>query len=78
MVKIMKSKLFFFVISLFVAYGCATKKNVKENKTDIQRDSIFITKTIKEVERVTDTLTIEEPCDSLGNLNSEIAYFGTV
>ena len=64
----LQNKLFFFGISLTLAFGCVAKKTISSTKTNLQRDSIFITKTIKEIERFTDTLTIEKPCDSLGNL----------
>ena len=59
-----KLSILLIVLSL---YNCKPKKIYIEN-TKIERDSIYLTKTIKEVERFTDTLTIEQPCDSLGNL----------
>lgn len=63
----MKKVLFFFTIS-FIVFGCTSKKIVTEYKDRVVKDTIFTTRTIKEVERYTDTLTVEEPCDSLGNL----------
>ena len=54
------------IVVVFFA-NCKPKKIYIEN-TKIERDSIYLTKTIKEIERFTDTLTIEQPCDSLGNL----------
>ena len=59
-----KLSILLIVLSL---YNCKPKKIYIEH-TKIERDSIYLTKTIKEVERFTDTLTIEQPCDSLGNL----------
>lgn len=59
-----KLSLLLIVLSL---YNCKPKKIYIEN-TKIERDSIYINKIVKEVERFTDTLTIEQPCDSLGNL----------
>ena len=49
-------------------YRCSSKKTIVEYKDRIVTDTIV--KTIKEisVERFIDTLTIEQPCDSLGNL----------
>ena len=48
-------------------YNCKPQKIYIETiKTE--RDSIYINKVVKEVERFTDTLTIESPCDSLGIL----------
>lgn len=59
-----KLSLLLIVLSL---YNCKPKKIYIETiKTE--RDSIYINKIVKEVERFTDTLTIEQPCDSLGNL----------
>ena len=55
-----------FILLLF--YGCNAKKVITEYKDRIVKDTIIQTKIIKEVERFTDTLTIKEPCDSLGNL----------
>lgn len=64
----MKQRIFFFTISLGLVLSCTSKKIVTEYKDKIVKDTIYTTKTIKEVERYTDTLTIESPCDSLGNL----------
>ena len=64
----MKQKIFFFTVVLILSFGCRSKKVVTEFKDRIVKDTVFTTKTIKEVERYTDTLTIEQPCDSLGNL----------
>jgi len=61
----MKQRIFFFTISLSLVLGCTSKKIVTEYKDRIQRDTIYTTKTIKEVERYTDTLTIDKPCDSI-------------
>jgi hypothetical protein len=64
----MKSKLFFFIISFTLLFSCVAKKTSTEYKESIVKDTVY--KNIKEiiVERFTDTLTIEQPCDSLGNL----------
>ena len=64
----MKTKIFFFTIIFSLLYSCGGKKVVTEYKEIIKKDTIYTIKTIKEVERFTDTLTIKEPCDSLGNL----------
>ena len=64
----MKSKLFFFSIILILFANCRSKKVVTEYKEVIKRDSIFVTKEKRIIERFTDTLTIEKACDSLGNL----------
>ena len=49
-------------------YGCASKKTITEYKDRIVNDTIIKTRTEVLVERFTDTLTINQPCDSLGNL----------
>jgi len=64
----MKSKLFFFSIILILFANCRSKKVVTEYKEVVKRDSIFVTKEKRIVERFTDTLTIKKPCDSVGNL----------
>jgi hypothetical protein len=48
--------------------GCAAKKTITEYKDRIINDTIINTRTEVLVERFTDTLTINQPCDSLGNL----------
>ena len=64
----MKTKIFFFTIIFSLLYSCGGKKVVTEYKEIIKKDTIYTIKTIKEVEAFRDTLTIKEPCDSLGNL----------
>lgn len=56
------------MIILSVSFGCRSKKTVTESKEILKTDTIIKTKTETLVERFTDTLTIEQPCDSLGNL----------
>ena len=56
------------IILLLLLVGCASKKTITEYKDRIVNDTIIKTKTEILVERFTDTLTIEQPCDSLGNL----------
>ena len=55
-----------FILLLLV--GCSSKRTITEYKDKVIRDTIIKTKTETLVERFTDTLTIEQPCDSLGNL----------
>ena len=61
-----QNKSYIFLLLFFIS--CNAKKVVTEFKDRIIKDTIYKTKTIKEVERFTDTLTIKQPCDSLGNL----------
>ena len=64
MEKIKYLKLFI----LLLLSGCASKKTITEYKDRVVNDTIIKTRTEVLVERFTDTLTIESPCDSLGNL----------
>ena len=56
------------LILILIASSCVSKKTITEYKDRIVNDTIIKTKTEILVERFTDTLTIEQPCDSLGNL----------
>ena len=56
------------LIILLLLFGCSSKKTFTEYKDRIVNDTIIKTRTEVLVERFTDTLTIEQPCDSLGNL----------
>lgn len=56
------------LIILLLISGCAAKKTITEYKDRIINDTIIKTRTEVLVERFTDTLTINQPCDSLGNL----------
>jgi len=56
------------IILLLLLAGCASKKTITEYKDRIVNDTIIKTRTEVLVERFTDTLTINQPCDSLGNL----------
>lgn len=65
--KLQKIFLFFF-ISTFL-FNCAAKKTITEYKDKIVHDTIIKNKTVTKIERYTDTLIIENPCDSItGNL----------
>ena len=61
------NKSYIFLL-LFFFTGCLSKKLVTDIQERIKVDTIYKTKTIKEIERFTDTLVIDKPCDSLGNL----------
>ena len=56
------------LIILLLLFGCGSKKTITEYKDRIVNDTIIKTRTEILVERFTDTLTINQPCDSLGNL----------
>ena len=61
------NKSYIFLLLFFFA-SCVSKKLVTDIQERVKVDTIYKTKTIKEVERFTDTLVINKPCDSLGNL----------
>ena len=63
----MKKILVIIIIGLF-ACSCASKKVVTEFKEVVKLDSIYITKDRFITKQVNDTITIEQPCDSLGGL----------
>ena len=56
------------LILIVIASSCASKKTITEYKDRVVNDTIIKTRTEVLVERFTDTLTINQPCDSLGNL----------
>jgi hypothetical protein len=58
----------YIFLTIFFFSSCGSKKSIIEYRDIIVKDTIIQTKTQTLVERYTDTLTIEEPCDSLGNL----------
>ena len=64
--KIQNKSLVILLILFFSS--CVARKSSIEYKERIVKDTVY--KNVKEtiVERFTDTLTIEQPCDSLGNL----------
>ena len=65
----MIKRLFFFTI-LFISLltSCVAKKTTTEYKEFIQKDSTHNSKETTVIQAVVDTLFIESPCDSLGNL----------
>ena len=60
------NKSYIFLL-LFFFTSCISKKLVTDIQERVKVDTVYKTKTIKEVERFVDTLVIEKPCDSLGN-----------
>jgi hypothetical protein len=64
----MRNRIFFFIISAILLCSCATKKNVTEIKEVVKLDSIYIVKDRFITKQVNDTITVEKPCDSLGQL----------
>ena len=59
-----------FILIIITIYGCVSKRVVTETKEIVKRDSIYIIKDRFITKQVNDTITIDKPCDSLGNLKS--------
>lgn len=64
----LRNKLFFLIIILLIFNSCKSAKTVSDIQETVKIDTIYKTKVVKEVERFTDTLRIENACDSLGSL----------
>ena len=60
----MKKIIIIIILGLF-AYSCASKKVVTEFKEVVKLDSIYIVKDRFITQKVTDTLIVENPCDTV-------------
>lgn len=58
-------KILVLLVAGILLNGCVAKKVVTEYKETVKLDSIYIVKDRFITERVLDTLTIKEPCDSI-------------
>lgn len=56
------------VFILILAFGCRAKKSVFEKETTTKIDTVLITKEKIKYEQLTDSVYIESPCDTVGNL----------
>tara|TARA_R110000744_G_C19132587_1_gene537237 strand:- start:67 stop:543 length:477 start_codon:yes stop_codon:yes gene_type:complete len=63
-----KMKKIIFIILVSIISGCASKKTIVEYKDRLVIDTISIFKDRIISKQVIDTLVIESPCDTLGNL----------
>jgi len=61
----MINRIFFFIISIFILFSCNSKKVVTEFKEVIKKDTLIITKDRLITKAFTDTLYVENPCDSI-------------
>ena len=57
-----------FILIILILSSCAAKKTTIQKEYINKVDTLIVTKDRVITERFTDTLTVEEPCDSLGNL----------
>lgn len=55
-----------YLFLIFILFGCKSIKTQSEKS--IQKDSIFVFKTIEKFTEVKDTILIDNPCDSNGIL----------
>ena len=58
-------RLFFFIISFTLLLSCGSKKTVTEFKEVVKLDSIYIVKDRFITQKVTDTLVVKNPCDTI-------------
>ena len=61
-------KKLFYIAFLMLITGCVSKKTKIEYKERIVKDTVSVFKDRIITKSVIDTLLVEEPCDSLGNL----------
>jgi len=57
-----------FILFTLLFLSCATKKTTIKKEYIKKVDTLIVTKDRIITKRFTDTLTVEKPCDSLGNL----------
>jgi hypothetical protein len=62
----MKKLILLLLIGFFAS--CVAKKDSSVFEKDIEKDSVSEVKLITKIDRVIDTVFVENPCDSLGNL----------
>ena len=58
----------YIILTLFFFTSCASRINVTETETNSVKDSIVYIKEKEIIPPIIDTLFVESPCDSLGNL----------
>jgi len=65
----LKNTSYIFLL-LFFFTSCIAKKSTIEYKERIVKDSVYVYKDKEVIKEITDTLIVESPCDSLGNLKA--------
>lgn len=58
----------FLLIFFFTA--CVSKKSTVEYRDRVVTDTVIVKKDVEVIRAIRDTLIVEEPCDSLGNLTN--------
>jgi hypothetical protein len=60
-----------YLLGLFlIATACTTSKKITTNSEYIQRDTIYKELIVEKIQAVTDTFTVDNPCDTSGLLSS--------
>lgn len=57
-----------FLLLLLIVASCKTTKNTTSN-SHIEKDTIRLSTTTTQIKAISDTMFIEQPCDSLGALS---------
>jgi hypothetical protein len=65
----LKNSSYIFLMALFFS-SCVSKKSVIEYRDRLVTDTIVVKKNIEVIKSIKDTLIVEKPCDSLGNLKN--------
>lgn len=55
---------------LFFFTACVSKKSTVEYRNRVVTDTVIVKKNVEIIKSIRDTLIVEEPCDSLGNLTN--------
>ena len=66
----MKKEFIYITLVFILLSSCTAKKTVFQYKDRVVRDTVNLYKERVVTKQVIDTLTIEQPCDSLGNLRN--------
>ena len=53
---------------LFFFTACVSKKSTVKYRNRVVTDTVIVKKNVEIIKSIRDTLIVEEPCDSLGNL----------
>lgn len=60
----------FIVLTIIFFTSCGSKKSVVEYKERVVRDTLIVKKNVEIIKSIKDTLVVEAPCDSVGNLTN--------
>lgn len=71
------SKGSYIFLMIFFFSSCVSKQSISEVNNSEKKDSTVIEKSIKIIPSIKETIIIEEPCDSLGNLKDFERKFKT-